>query len=501
MRAYPNSWILPALAAGACVLLQACNCTCPKPQAKPGAVGPNERYFPTGDQSTSAILLRQLSPSEVRVGQEYDGTIEVVNLTDVDLQNVTVNLENLSNVHLLSANPQWTRSNGEVSWMLPELPASSTQSIKFRAKANAAGAATNCLSVSYSNRLCASTSVVEPALQLTKTATPEVCGTCADITLTYAVRNSGTGIAENVMLKDTLPAGMSTRDGRTIIELKAGSLAAGVEKIYNINAIASKRGSFASPAYATSDSGISAKSAEPTTVVRQPAFAFSCDANNRVFLGHDLDYRITVRNIGDCAATDVLVKAPVPSGCNFLSADSSGRLEGGSVSWRFDTLPAGKAATVVMSLHPSSVGTAKTTATASAACVAAASTECTTDIAGIPAILLEVVDTIDPVEVGGETTFIVTATNQGSSPDANVKVVATLPAAMEFVSGSGATLVNAVGQTVTMSPVAALAPGAKAEWRVVVKAKSVQDARTRWEMTSEQFRTPVIETESTNLYE
>jgi hypothetical protein len=52
-----------------------------------------------------------------------------------------------------------------------------------------------------------------------------------------------------------------------------------------------------------------------------------------------------------------------------------------------------------------------------------------------------------------------------------------------------------------MSAVASLAPGAKAEWRIVVKAKSAQDARSRWEMTSDQFKVPVIETESSNLYE
>ena len=53
----------------------------------------------------------------------------------------------------------------------------------------------------------------------------------------------------------------------------------------------------------------------------------------------------------------------------------------------------------------------------------------------------------------------------------------------------------------TMSPVSTLAAGAKAEWRVVVRAKAKQDARSRWEMTSDQFKAPIIETESTNLYE
>ena len=119
----------------------------------------------------------------------------------------------------------------------------------------------------------------------------------------------------------------------------------------------------------------------------------------------------------------------------------------------------------------------------------------------MPAILLEVIDTIDPIEVGQETTFVVTAINQGSTSDSNVKVVATLPSSLAFVSGKGLTPVSAMGSTITMAPVATLAAGAKAEWRVTVRAKSRQDARSRWELSSDQFKVPVIETESTNLYE
>jgi uncharacterized repeat protein (TIGR01451 family) len=119
---------------------------------------------------------------------------------------------------------------------------------------------------------------------------------------------------------------------------------------------------------------------------------------------------------------------------------------------------------------------------------------------GVPAILLEVVDTVDPIEVGDETTFVLMVTNQGSSDDTNVKIVGTLPPTFEFISGSGATPVTASGQTVSISPVGKLAPGANAQWRIVVKAKGVADARSRWELTSDQFKSPIIETESSNLY-
>jgi hypothetical protein len=61
--------------------------------------------------------------------------------------------------------------------------------------------------------------------------------------------------------------------------------------------------------------------------------------------------------------------------------------------------------------------------------------------------------------------------------------------------------VTAVGQTVTLSSVAKIAPGANAQWRIVVKAKGVADARSRWELTSDQFKAPIIETESSNLYQ
>ena len=505
VRASSSTWSAATVISGFLVLSSFSACQSgPRERSEPsspGAVAASERFFPTGEFTTSAILLRQYSPSEVRVGQEYEGSIDVKNLTDVDLQNVAVDLDNLSNIEFISAIPEWSRKNGEVTWILPVLPASGTQVIRFRAKATAAGWASNCLSVTYANKLCASTSVVEPVLQLTKTATPEVCGTCSEILLTYAVRNAGTGTAEGVVIKDALPEGLSLRDGRTAVELKAGDLSAGIEKIFNLTATAERRGTFASSAYAQGGQGLSAHSESPTTTVRQPVLAFSCDANNRVFLGRNLDYRITVRNIGECDATGVVIKAPVPAGSSFISADASGRIENGGVVWRMDNLPAGRSATVTMAIHPSAVGTARTTATASASCVPPASTECATEIAGIPAILLEVVDTVDPVEVGSDTTFVVTATNQGSSADANVRVVATLPSSMQFVSGAGATPVTAAGQVVTMTSLASLAPGAKAEWRIVVKAKSAQDARSRWEMTSDQFRTPIIETESSNLYE
>ena len=55
-------------------------------------------------------------------------------LTRGDLQNVSVNLENMSNMRYVSATPAPVEGpNGHVSWILPELPAKATRSIRLRA--------------------------------------------------------------------------------------------------------------------------------------------------------------------------------------------------------------------------------------------------------------------------------------------------------------------------------------------------------------------------------
>ena len=154
-----------------------------------------------------------------------------------------------------------------------------------------------------------------------------------------------------------------------------------------------------------------------------------------------------------------------------------------------------------MTVSASSIGTYTSTVVANADCADSVSDSCRTEVKGIPAILLEVVDITDPVEVGQQTTYVITVTNQGSANDNNIRIVATLPAEQSFVSASGATNGSANGKTVTFAPSGPLAPGAAITWRVTVRADAAADSRFRVEMTSANLTSEVIETEATNLYE
>ena len=111
------------------------------------------------------------------------------------------------------------------------------------------------------------------------------------------------------------------------------------------------------------------------------------------------------------------------------------------------------------------------------------------------------VDITDPVEVGQQTTYVITVTNQGSAADTNIRIVTKLPAEQSFVTATGATNATANGKTITFAPLGSLAPGASTSWRVTVRADSAADSRFSVEMTSDNLTSPVNETEATNLYE
>lgn len=125
------------------------------------------------------------------------------------------------------------------------------------------------------------------------------------------------------------------------------------------------------------------------------------------------------------------------------------------------------------------------------------SSGCTT----IPAVLLEMIDINDPVEVGSNEIYVITVTNQGSAPDTNIRMKGFLEGEMEFVSASGATRGTHADKTVTFEPLPRLAPGAKAEWRVIVKALAPGDVRFRVEMNTDELDREVIKTEATRFFE
>jgi uncharacterized repeat protein (TIGR01451 family) len=262
---------------------------------------------------------------------------------------------------------------------------------------------------------------------------------------------------------------------------------------------ATKAGKYVNKATASSSSGLKAQ-ATTTTVVRKPVLTITKTGRKTQYIGRTLTYEITVTNKGDGPARKTVVEDSIPAGVTSVKPSSGGRIVGSKVIWELGTLAANSSKKVSVTYTPTRLATLRNTATAKAYCADAVSASATTSVAGIPAILLEVIDLVDPVEVGNQTTYVITATNQGSMPGTNITIMCTWEDKQQYVSSSGATTGRAEANTLKFAPLRSLAPQARATWRVVIRAVQPGDVRFAVRMNTGEFERPVEETESTNLY-
>lgn len=456
--------------------------------------------FPTGEVRTSAILLHQVMPGEVVRGSDFDFSYHVTNLTDNALQNVLVSLNSKSNLEISSSDPRANTGGDEMAWALGDFAPKETKVIHMTGSASKVGYASDCITVSYNNYLCATLNVVEPALALTKSATERTLK-CDEIIIRYVVSNTGTGAADGVSISDTLPNGLAMTNGSRNVSIPVGTLASGESKTYEVKATASSTGSFKSAASASADNGLKANAGATTTVVVAPELALSAECSKTQYLGRNMTFDFALSNTGNGDATSTTASAIIPSGTKLVRSSEGGRVSGNHVTWDMGTMAKGAKRNFSITVLATEAGSYTSSATANANCAESVADTCTSGVKGIPAVLLEVVDITDPVEVGGQTTYVITVTNQGSAPDTNVRIVATLPGQEAYIGSTGATAATVSGQKITFSPLGTLNVGANASWRITVRADNAGDVRFRLEMTSDNLTSPVIETEATNLYE
>ena len=77
----------------------------------------------------------------------------------------------------------------------------------------------------------------------------------------------------------------------------------------------------------------------------------SSDAGKPVGPGSTVNYTITVKNVGNAAATGVTISEPIPANTSFVSVGSGGTYGGGSVRWAGLSVPAGGSVSVPYSVR------------------------------------------------------------------------------------------------------------------------------------------------------
>jgi len=466
----------------------------PAPAARPVAAAPtgsDVMYIPTGERSTSALMIEKIYPRTVSVGQSFDYVIKATNIGGNTLNNVTVNEANPTNFTVASVTP--SGNNG--SYNLGNLNPGESKTITWKGSAAGLGTINACASANYTYALCHAINVVQPALAITKTITPESILNCTPINMTVEVKNTGTGDAVNVHIMDQLPAGLTLANGATSFDEVVGTIPPGGTKTISKDLKAASVGRFENMASTKADGVSPVNSNRVATVVKQPKIEIACKAGGQVYMGRDACFEMTVTNKGDAPSNNTKVTVNVPNSATVSQPGEGGSTAAGVHTINMGTVAPGASVTRKFCLKTVMMGSLSVSATATGDCAAPASTNCSITIFGAADIGTIVTDTDGAILVGDNHPYQVEVKNQGPTPLTNTKMIVSMPAGMEFISSAKGKLVG--GKVVF--DFGTVPPNSVVTGEFVVKVNKSGEFLVTGETTCAEIKTPVRDDELTTF--
>ncbi|MFG0329061.1 MAG: hypothetical protein ACF8PN_04100 [Phycisphaerales bacterium] len=383
------------------------------------------------------------------------------------------------------------------AWTVGMLGPGETKTITVSGVAHQEGQVETCVTVDYDPVWCSAVSVVKPELQV-RVNTPEQAYICDDIPVRFRLENTGSGSTHAADFMVQLPDGLTTADGNREVRINAGEIASGdfVEKDFVLRA--EKGGEFDIEGRAKTDA-LEARAKAQSVDILDPELKLTVDGHGEQYLGRTVDYSITVKNTSDDPAIKTWMELDLPDNAERVTWSTQAAERDGDRMF-IGQLNPGESRSFNVSFDATEIGSTFATVKASAYCAETLTEEIRTEVKGISAVQLECIDATDPVEVDGTTFYEVRVKNEGSAPDMNVKVNATLPEQLAFVDATGDSKVTANGQRLDFAPIKRLDPGEIATWRVQVRAKDAGKVHFALEMTSDANKRAVVEEEPTTLY-
>ena len=192
----------------------------------------------------------------------------------------------------------------------------------------------------------------------------------------------------------------------------------------------------------------------------------------------------------------------IPTGFKFVQADNGGQFDDASrsIKWFVGELGPGQVKEVKCELMAITAGEFVHKAMANAARGMKAEQELKTAVEGLSAILMEVVDTEDPVEVGGDTAYEIKITNTGTKAETDVNLVCTIPPQLKLKSIQAPVKYDVVGNDIVFQSLPRLSPRADVVFKINVTAVVKGDARFKASLTTASLVEPVVKVEPTKVY-
>jgi uncharacterized repeat protein (TIGR01451 family) len=294
-----------------------------------------------------------------------------------------------------------------------------------------------------------------------------------------------------------------------------GALAAGESRTVSLTVRPRRVGKADCVLMATASGGLTG-SASYTLDIHDAALTLKLTGPTMRYAGKPAEWTLEIANNGATSLQQVQVRDQLPPELDFVSAPEGGRLTGREVVWDLGALAPSQSrslrlVTTAQRLTPQTYNVA--IASGQPATVAAkpgdpvspmlgtltTNARAPLTIQGLPALKLEVTNLVNPLDVNGRTTYSVRVINQGTLAGDRIKIVARLPKQTRFVSASGPSRFQIVGDRVEFDPVDGLPPNMMATYQIAVQGAEPGEDRFHVELTATALEQPVVREESTTV--
>lgn len=443
-----------------------------------------------------SVRLEKSVPSTVSLDTDFSYNYTVT--AKEKLKKVVIEDQIPAGAIYVSSNPSAQVEEGTVTWTLYNLESDETVPLELVVKTSEVTDLSNCATVVAYPQACTIINVGVPELVVEMSTIIDNVLLNSNVLWNITVTNTGSYCAENVVLTNTLPEGLLHSSGENNQIISIGSLAPGESREVNVDTTAAEPGELCNVIVATASNAEPAE-AESCIIALKSGIEVDVVGPEREYIGKPVTYTINVSNTGDVLFEGIVVTDTVTLEGKILAAEDA-EIEGNTANWVFDLAP-GEERELTLELIVFARGKFCNEVDVSTADLTInESDNACTQWDGYPALLVEVIDTQDPLIVGEETTYIIQVANQGSGDDTNVGLKVQVPDGLTVLSISGDTKGKIAKNSIEFEPYPELKAKEIIQYRVMAKAVKTGDLRFKASLDSDLLEVPVPEEESTQVY-
>ena len=429
-----------------------------------------------------------------QVGEEVRYRIELRALREV--KNVRVTESMPEHVEFISARPAASKAGQDVSWNFAKIESGSSKTIDVTVKPLKEGDYSIDSTITVDNNFGINFFAGQPKLLVEKKG-PAVIELGEEATWTVTVTNQGSAPATNVIVSDILPDAFQPASD---MNQNVGTVAPGQSVTATYTAKAIKQGEFTNRAAANYDGGSTSAAPEAKVPVRvvQSGIRVRKIGPADAYVFKPAQFDITIENVGDTDLQDVRITDFLPKGSSVANS-GGGRVSGDAIGWMIPQLPAGSSQLIRTEIAATRKGTSTNTVKVLTKRGLEASDSLETNWKAVPGVTISITDSIDPIQVGGETVYSIQVKNQGKFEPVSGTVTVTFTDQVKPTAVSGDAQGVISGQTVTF-PKTTLEAGKDIDLSITAEGANIGPGRAVLNFSAGFLNDPILSQEATNVY-